>query len=200
MDNSASGIRNSFEAIFRQHYERLCSYAYTYLKDETNSEDIVQEAFIKIWEQRRDLIGSHQLKFYLFTAVRNNCLTTIAKNKKSAVVELGDEDAFDEINLKMEAVDSSADPKILLAKAMEQLPPKCREVFMLSRLSGQTYQQIADSLGISVKTVENQMGKAIRILKVFAKENRIYLLAFGCSVFGKISVQSIGVFIEKWFY
>jgi RNA polymerase sigma-70 factor (ECF subfamily) len=131
--------------------------------------------------------------------VRNNCLTTIAKNKKSAVVELGEEDAFDEINLKMEVVDSSADPKILLAKAIEQLPPKCREVFMLSRLSGQTYQQIADSLGISVKTVENQIGKAIKILKVFAKENRVYLSVVCCLACRKDLMHLVGVFIEKWF-
>lgn len=199
MDISALETHISFEAIFRQHYERLCSYAYTLLEDEASSEDVVQEVFIKIWEQRKDLIGSDQLKFYLFTAVRNNCLTTIAKNKKSAVVELGEEDAFDEINLKIEVVDSSADPKILLAKAMEQLPPKCREVFMLSRLSGQTYQQIADSLGISVKTVENQMGKAIKILKVFAKENRVYLLVVCCLAGEKDLLHSIGIFIEKWF-
>lgn len=199
MDISALEPHISFEGIFRQHYERLCSYAYTFLKDEASSEDIVQEVFIKIWEQRQDLIGSDQLKFYLFTAVRNNCLTTIAKNKKSAVVELGEEDAFDEINLKMEVVDSSADPKILLAKAIEQLPPKCREVFMLSRLSGQTYQQIADSLGISVKTVENQIGKAIKILKVFAKENRVYLSVVCCLACRKDLMHLVGVFIEKWF-
>ena len=199
MDNSASDIYNSFETNFRQHYERLCSYAYTFLKEEASSEDIVQEVFIRIWERRKDLIGSNQLKFYLFTAVRNNCLTAIAKNKKNAVVELGEEDAHDEINLKIEVVNSSSDPKILLAKAMEQLPPKCREVFMLSRLSGQSYQQIADSLGISAKTVENQIGKAIKILKVFAKENRIYLLLICCLAGGKYLMHMIGVFIEKWF-
>lgn len=199
MDISALEPHISFEAIFRQHYERLCSYAYTFLKDEASSEDIVQEVFIKIWEQRQDLIGSDQLKFYLFTAVRNNCLTAITKNKKNAFIELGDEEASDEMPLKMEAADCGTDPKVLLAKAMEQLPPKCREVFMLSRLSGQTYQQIADSLGISVKTVENQMGKAIKLLKVFAKENRVYLLVICCLACRKDLVRSIGVFIEKWF-
>ncbi|WP_121356005.1 RNA polymerase sigma-70 factor [Flavisolibacter nicotianae] len=199
MDIIALETHISFEAIFRQHYERLCSYAYTFLKDEARSEDVVQEVFIKIWEQRKNLIGSNQLKFYLFTAVRNNCLTAIAKNKKNIIIELGDEEFPDEITITMEAASSGADPKILLAKAMEQLPPKCREVFMLSRLSGQTYQQIADSLGISVKTVENQMGKAIKTLKVFAKENRIYLLVFCCLACRKDLMHSIGVFIEKWF-
>ena len=129
----------------------------------------------------------------------NNCLTAIVKNKKNTIIELGDEEASGEITITMETADSGADPKILLAKAMEQLPPKCREVFMLSRLSGQTYQQIADSLGISVKTVENQMGKAIKTLKIFAKENRIYFLVVCCLAGGKDLMHSIGVFIEKWF-
>lgn len=199
MDSNVLETYNSFEVVFKSHYERLCGYAYTFLKDEATSEDIVQEVFIKIWEQRRDLIGSDQLKFYLFASVRNNSLTAIAKNKRGALVELGEEDISEDITIKMEPADRGVEPRILLAKAMEQLPPKCREVFMLSRLSGQTYQQIADCLGISIKTVENQMGKAIRILRVFAKENRIYLIVFFYPPFGKNIIQFIGVFIGKLF-
>lgn len=200
MDITASEKRSNFETVFRQHYERLCSYAFTFLKDEGKSEDLVQDLFIKIWEQRQDLINSSQLKFYLFTAVRNNCLTTIKKNKKTSLVELSDEDGPDELTIRIDPKEKNLNHKALISKAMEQLPPKCREVFMLSRLSGQTYQQIADSLGISIKTVENQMGKAIKILKVFAKENGVYLLLLGCMGSGEILIQSIGVFIEKWFY
>lgn len=199
MDTSELEKYSSFEAVFKNHYERLCGYAYTFLKDEVTSEDIVQEVFIKIWEQRRDLIGSSQLKFYLFSAVRNNSLTAIAKNKKSALVELGEEDASVEIIINMEPADGCIEPKILFAKAMEQLPPKCREVFMLSRLSGHTYKQIADGLGISVKTVENQMGKAIRILRVFAKDHRTYFFFFCCHAFGKDFMQLIGVFMDLRF-
>ncbi|HWJ92026.1 MAG TPA: RNA polymerase sigma-70 factor [Flavisolibacter sp.] len=199
MDTKALEIRDNFENEFRQHYERLCSYAYTFLKDEGRSEDLVQDLFIKIWEQRQDLIGAEQLKFYLFAAIRNNCLRSIEKNRKIPIVELSDEDAPDEIMVRREASDAGADPGALISKAMEQLPPKCRDVFMLSRLSGQTYQQIADTLGISVKTVENQMGKAMRMLRVFAKENGIYLLVLFWMVCGKYFVQGIGVFIEKCF-
>lgn len=199
MDKRVPDIHTSFESLFRQYYDSLCSYACTFLKEEAGSEDIVQEIFIKIWEQRKDLIGSPQLKFYLFTAVRNNCLTALARNKKKSFCELGDEEVFDEMPLRIEATEREADPKILLAKAMEQLSPKCREVFMLSRLSGQTYQQIADSLEISIKTVENQMGKAIKTLKVFAKENRIYFFIVCCLAMGQKVFPYIGVLIEKWF-
>ena len=171
----ATEIEKKFEALFRQHYQRLCSYAFTFLQDEESSEDIVQEVFIKIWEKQKLEIPDDQLKFYLFTAVRNNCLTRIQKSKKIFFEELKDEDASAEMTLSVDKAEAGISPKELIAKAMDLLPPKCKEVFLLSRLSGQTYLQIANSLGISVKTVENQMGKAIRLLKSFAKENNIYV-------------------------
>lgn len=200
MIESADLVRENYEGFFRQHYEKLCSYAYTFLKDEESCEDLVQDVFIRIWEQRQDLIGSDQLKFYSFTAVRNNCLTWLQKNKKHSVVALQDQDAAEEITVRLDPADATKDPQALIAKAMEQLPPKCREVFMLSRLSHQTYQQIADSLGISIKTVENQMGKAIRILRLFAKENHIYPLILLCLAGGNFLVQTIGVHLKNWFY
>ncbi len=195
----ATTLEQDFEHLFRLHYQRLCSYAFTFLKDEVNSEDVVQDVFIKIWEKEKMEIGADQLKFYLFTAVRNNCLTLLQKNRKAPVKELEDEDGADEMMIRLDPEDKGKDPKMLIAKAMEQLPPKCREVFMLSRVSGLSYRQIAESLGISVKTVENQMGKAIRVLKVFATENRIYgLLLF--LLLEKNFEPAIGVFLKNWFY
>ena len=161
----ATEIEKNFETLFKQHYQQLCSYAFTFLKDAESSEDVVQELFIKIWEKQKLEIGATQLKYYLFTAVRNNCITRLQKNKKNYFEELKDEDATDEMKIFLEKNEEAAQPKELIAKAMELLPPKCREVFLLSRLSGHTYMQIAESLGISVKTVENQMGKALKILR-----------------------------------
>lgn len=192
-------IEKDFENLFRQHYQKLCSYAYSFLKDEESSEDIVQEVFIKIWEKQKLVIGADNLKFYLFTAVRNNCLTRLQKNKKNFLQELKDEDASDEMVLRIDKEEKTTNPKKLIAKAMDLLPPKCREIFLLSRLSGQTYQQIADNLGLSIKTVENQMGKAIRLLKVFAKENNIYVAMLYFLYFDQHIINTIGVYIEKWF-
>ncbi|MGN6603213.1 MAG: RNA polymerase sigma-70 factor [Ginsengibacter sp.] len=189
-----------FRIFFDQHYQRLCSYAYSYLKDEESCEDIVQDIFIKIWTNRQDLIGSEQLKFYVFSAVRNNCLTWLQKNKKYRLVEMKDEDEPGEITIKLDPEDKKANPTELIAKALDQLPPKCREVFLLSRISNLTYLQIADNLGISVKTVENQMGKALKILRTFAKDNRIYFLVALCIIGGNYLNHHIGVFIQNWFY
>lgn len=193
-------IHENFRFFFDQHYQRLCSYAFTFLKEEESCEDLVQDIFIKIWENRQDLIGSDQLKYYLFSAVRNNCLTQLQKNKKYRTVEFNDEEETNEIHIRVNEEEEAAEPTVLIAKALDQLPPKCREVFLLSRISKQSYQQIADSLGISIKTVENQMGKALKILRAFARENKIYFIIGFCMAEGILLERHIGVFIEKWFY
>ncbi|MCA0334622.1 MAG: RNA polymerase sigma-70 factor [Bacteroidetes bacterium] len=186
-----------FESLFKQYYQRLCSYAFTFLNDIESSEDVVQELFIYIWENQKPFFETENIKFYLFTAVRNNCLKRIQKNSKIIIKELDDYDATDEITILLDEDVTDKEPKVLIAKAMNSLPPKCREVFMLSRMSGFTYQQIADALNISVKTVENQMGKAIRMMKSFAKENGIYVMMLTFLFCEEISCSTIGVFLKN---
>jgi len=186
-----------FESLFKQYYQRLCSYAFTFLNDIESSEDVVQELFIYIWENQKPFFKTENIKFYLFTAVRNNCLKRIQKNSKIIIKELDDYDATDEITIQLDEDVTDKEPKVLIAKAMSSLPPKCREVFMLSRMSGFTYQKIADALNISVKTVENQMGKAIRMMKSFAKENGIYVMMLTFLFCEEISCSTIGVFLKN---
>lgn len=195
-------IEESFRFFFDQHYEKLCSYAYSFLKDDESCEDVVQEIFIAIWEKRRDLIGSDQLRFYIFSAVRNNCIRHLKKNQTHRIVELTDENEGrdDDIFVRIDPAEAAAAPSVLIAKAMGQLPPKCREVFLLSRLSDQSYQQIADTLGISVKTVENQMGKALKIMREFARENRMYSWTTFLLITGNYLFQYVGVFTDRGFY
>ena len=200
MSNIEESLHHNFRIFFDKHYQRLCSYAFSFLKEEESCEDIVQDIFIKIWLNRRDLIGTDQLKFYVFSAVRNNCLTRLQKNKKYRIVEMNEEEEGEEINTSLDPEEATAEPTTLIAKALDQLPPKCREVFLLSRISNLSYLQIADTLGISIKTVENQMGKALKILRVFARENRIYFFVALYIIGGKYLNHHIGVFIEKWFY
>ncbi|HEY8657968.1 MAG TPA: RNA polymerase sigma-70 factor [Hanamia sp.] len=200
MSNLEESLHHNFRVFFDQHYQRLCSYAFSFLKDEESCEDLVQDLFIKIWMNRQDLIGTDQLKFYVFSAVHNNCLTRLQKNKKYRVVEMNDEEEGEEIIINLDPGEATAEPVALIAKALDLLPPKCREVFLLSRISNLSYLQIADTLGISIKTVENQMGKALKILRIFARENRIYFIIAFYIIGSKYLNQHIGVFIEKWFY
>ncbi|MFT3825112.1 MAG: RNA polymerase sigma-70 factor [Chitinophagaceae bacterium] len=164
-----SSLYGSFRQDFHQYYTTLCQYAYTILKDADLSEDVVQEVFLRVWEKKQDLIGTKELRFYLFTAVRNNCLTALEKGNKYATTSLNGNDVAAEQQEYFPEKGNGKTYEQLLAEALNQLPPKCREVFILSRMSKLTYQQIGDTLGISVKTVENQMGKALRILRSFVK-------------------------------
>lgn len=170
MKRPESTLYQQFQEVFTQHYNGLCNYANSFLRDTDTSEDIVQEVFTRIWEKRQDLVGKQEIRFYLFTAVRNNCLTHLQRNRKNGMVMLADQDGSEP-----PAVLAAAEPDLrqLLKKALAELPPKCREAFLLSRIGQLSYQEIASQLGISVKTVENQIGKALRMLRAFAEKQNI---------------------------
>ena len=175
-----------FKSAFDEYYNPLCNYANSFLKDTEASEDIVQDVFIRIWEKRQDLISAGTLRFYLFTAIRNNCLTYLQKQKKS-VVEPLKEQGVDHFDIDREAIKEN-DYKALLTQSIALLPPKCREVFLLSRISKLSYQQIAESQGISIKTVENQIGKALRVIREFLKDKNVFTF---------LAVM-LNLFVEVW--
>ena len=165
-------LYQSFQQAFQQHYEPLCQYAFTLVKEEEACEDIVQEIFLRVWEKKQDLVGTEALRYYLYTATRNNCLTYLDKSKKSPVTRLTGQETAEAPAHPRERERPAADFDALLSEALNLLPPKCREVFVLSRVSKFTYQQIAETLNISIKTVENQMGKALKILRGFIREKQ----------------------------
>lgn len=173
---SQEHLYSQFKMVFHTYYNSLCNYAFTFVKEEDVSEDIVQEVFMRVWEGRRELLLEDSVRYYLFTAVRNNSITHLRQKKNSAVTTWNGEEIMNEP--APERKEAEPDQRLLLQKAIGQLPPKCREVFLLSRLSGLTYKEIASSLGISVKTVENQLGKALKILRVFLREKGVYLVSF----------------------
>jgi len=171
-------LYQQFQTVFNTYYNSLCNYAFTFVKNEDTSEDIVQEVFMKIWEGRRELLLEEAVRYYLFTAVRNNSITWLRQKKNTGVVEWNEENSPNE-SVPEKEMGSDRDYELLLQKGIDRLPPKCREVFLLSRLSNMTYKQIGASLGISVKTVENQLGKALKILRAFLKEKGISLVGSG---------------------
>jgi RNA polymerase sigma-70 factor (ECF subfamily) len=161
------GQEAQFKQLFSKEYSSLCRYALTYMQDTHAAEDVVQDTFIKIWEQKRDIIHLPEIKFYLITAVRNNCISALRK-AKSQQVHFTDETPEPEpepfiTNTQQREMASEQTRRI--ADALNKLPPKCKEVFLLIKMQGMSYKQAAEALDISVKTVENQMGKAIRLLR-----------------------------------
>lgn len=173
-------LYKQFQMGFEKFYNPLCTYANSFVKEQSICEDIVQEVFVRIWEIRKDLIQSDNLRFYLFTAVRNNCLTHLKKEQRTAIYSLSDmdlenEDAMADITPPADEIHNYQE---LLRIGIDQLPPKCKEVFLLARMGELSNQQVADSLGISVKTVNNQLWKALKLLRAFVRNIAVWFLFF----------------------
>lgn len=167
-------LYREFRFVFDQLYNPLCGYAFRLVKDRDACEDIVQDVFVRIWEKRKDLIVSENIRFYLFTSVRNNCLTHLGRGQRLPVYSLSyrdmEEEGTGDWNAAVEkAAGESTDYRALLEKGIELLPPKCKEVFLLNRMGQLSNREIGETFGISVKTVENQLWKAMKMLRAFAK-------------------------------
>ncbi len=174
------GDESSFERMFRTFYPRLCAYARTILSDNEEAEEVVQSLFCRLWEQRATLDVTTSVQAYLFRAVRNASLNQIKKVQiRDAYKVLN----LEEMNQNPEFQPDHAttdDLRTRIEKAIADLPEQCRLIFKMSRFEELKYKEIADSLGISVKTVENQMGKALKILRFkLADFLTVILVIFG---------------------
>jgi RNA polymerase sigma-70 factor (ECF subfamily) len=155
----------AFEQVFKTHYKNLHAYAFTMLKDEDEAEEMVQQVFFKLWERSEHLSFSGSIAAYLYRAVHNESLNFIKHQKVKAGHQL--HVAYSMKN-KSEQPHSKMIRKELEHKfreALNELPEQCRTVFQLSRFEDMKYKEIADKLDISVKTVENHMGKALKLLR-----------------------------------
>ena len=160
-----------FEKLFHLFYSPLCNYAMKITGDSDSAEDIVQNLFIQLWENNRlnDVVNTEH---FLLKAVKFKCIDYLRTKKADLFISLDniEDSAFISTN---DLKDEDIEP--LFCYFAAKLPPKTREVFLLSRKSGMTYKEIAEELGISVKTVENQMGRALRILKELLKDQKLLL-------------------------
>lgn len=168
------GLKNSdkqvFEQLFRSCYVPLCNYAAGIVSDKDEAEDIVQQTMITFWEKRETIEITTSVKSYLYRAVHNQALNKIRHDKVR-------QEYSKDVQSSDEHVSEAASGKILqqemqakIAEAINQLPDQCRTVFQLSRFENLKYLEIANHLGISVKTVENHMGKALRLMRISLKD------------------------------
>lgn len=154
-----------FEKVFRHYYNMLCAYASGIIEDYDEAEDIVQQTMVKIWEKRSDIEISNSLKSYLYRSVHNAALN---RKKHSNVRKLYADDYKSRNNVVSEATSIKVIQSELekaIADSINKLPEQCRLVFKLSRFEDLKYSEIAEHLGISIKTVENQISKALRMLR-----------------------------------
>lgn len=169
-------VRKQFEALFREYFTVLCYFAKKYLGDLDNSKEIVHSVFVKIWENRNDFEFDKPAKSYLFTSVYNRSMNKIRDQKK-----FDNSNAFDlsmENDGEFSDTLETAELEAKINNSVHNLPEKCRKVFEMNRFDGKKYQEIANELGISVKTVEAQMSKALKILREELKDYLYWLILF----------------------
>ncbi len=161
------GDIRQFESLFRSSYVSLVRYAQSLIKDRDTSEEIVQDLFVKLWQEKAKINIESSLNGYLFRSVHNRCLHYI-DHKKVVLRHAGE--------MSLSTPDGPQTPSDILdykelqakvARVIEKLPERCGEIFYMSRFEGLKYSEIAERLSISVKTVESNMGKA---LKEFRRE------------------------------
>lgn len=157
--------QKEFEQIFHSLYGELCSYANMFLKDLEAGEEIVQELFVKLWENRESVDIKSSVRSYLLRAVRNSCLNFLKHQKVEESYKQYNEEIRNESSFALDEEYVGSELELKIREVIDQLPPERKKIFLMSRFEGLKYREIADKSGISIKTVENQMGKAIKFLR-----------------------------------
>jgi RNA polymerase sigma-70 factor (ECF subfamily) len=156
------GDKGQFESLFRSSYVSLVRYAKTIVKDHDTAEEIVQDLFFRLWQDKDKIKIESSLNGYLFRAVHNRCLHWIEHNR---VVEKHVQEM-----ILMEAENTETPAEIIqykelqlkIAGILERLPEKCGRIFCMNRFEGLKYAEIAEKLSVSVKTIEANMGRALK--------------------------------------
>jgi RNA polymerase sigma-70 factor, ECF subfamily len=183
VDGIISGDHSSFRQLFYRYHKELSVYALSICKDTDLGNDVVQEVFFNIWIRRSRWTINGSLKAYLFRAVRNEALDLLAKQRKERVSDSSTLEEQTEY-YDAEIIESSIDVTYLekhrgelvarIWKRVESMPPKRRQVFKLYRIHGLKYQEIADVMGLTRKTVENHMARALDDLRHTIKDDKSY--------------------------
>ena len=173
------GNKDVFSLLFEKYYKDLVLFAGNILQDKECCEDIVQNIFVKLWENRDTLTIETSLKSFLLTSVKNGCLDELRHRKTvkdhetyvshSRWTDMNTEDYVLYSNLKSH-----------LDEALIKLPEVCREAFAMNRFEGLKYKEISEKLGVSERTVEVRIGKAIGLLRIYLKDFLIVIFIIIC--------------------
>ena len=159
----------AFERTFRDYYTPLCNFANQYLNDWDGAQDIVQSTFLKLWNKWDTLQTASSKKSYIFTTTKNTVLDEIKKETR----KLKREEASNEL---IEDTETSLDGHIIrseVMKSLDKLKAKMRKIFVLNKMEGLTYSEIAQYLKISERSVEDNMAKALKLLRTDLHTNEL---------------------------
>ena len=169
-----TGSRKSYEAFFKKYYQDLFLWANSILKDSDAAEDIVQDFFVDFWEKKRFESVTTNLQSYIFRSVRNSCLNYIKREQKL----IHDIDHLEKEELAPKANTTTIENSQLIYSSINELPEKCREVFMLCCVNGYTYNEAAEELGVTINTVRTHMVRAFKFLREKLKSPHLFYLLF----------------------
>ena len=172
----------AFEVVFNLYYPRLVYFAKQYVSYE-DAKNLVQDTFVIFWEKNPEILNESQLQSFLYTSVKNKCLMRLRHEKViTNFINKSKEKIQKNIYLSaLEQLDTSVltfqEIELIIEKTIADLPPRCRETFILSRFEGKKYHEIAEELKISVKAVEAQITRALKIFKI-ALQDFLPLITF----------------------
>lgn len=176
VENIKNGNEASFKELFDSYNRPLYYFVFKYLRNKEDAEEIVQEIFLKIWRDRSKLNADLSLKSFLFTIAYNSTMNALRKsafnNQYKNMVGLTQPSS----DLATEKEVNYRETLLLIEKAIDLLPPKRKQVFKMSRYEELTYQEIADQLSLSVKTVNDHMTEALKFLRKNLKEYGILMV------------------------
>ena len=171
------GDISSFDTLYKHYYKKVYLFAKGILKSHEDAENIVQEVFIKIWKKHKELDENQSFESFIFTISYNTSISLIRKkfSEKSFL-----EEWFRRIQDKMQVVNEVDynDLNDRVKKLIDQLPPRRRQVYMMSREEGLTYIEISKKLGISVNTVENHIAASLKFLRQHLEDTLAAILFF----------------------
>lgn len=162
-------LKDNFDKIYVLYYSRMHRFAKEYVLSDEEAENIVQDVFLLLWERKDVLDVQISLVSYIFSLVKNKCLdflrhqVVVNEYKKDLSLKLS---ALELLNYTLS---SEEDIERIVANAVNKLPDRCKQIFLKSRVEGKKYKEIADELGLSVNTVENQMAIALKKLRAELK-------------------------------
>ncbi len=182
VEHLVRGKNGAYNFLIDTYNKQLCTYAYTLVNDAQLAEDIVQDVYIKIWEKRKNLKPEYSLKHYLYKAVYNRFINLYRADKKFMILEEKHIEFLNNI-LYEDSNEDIIERMIQKVKlSIQSLPPKCQQIFLLSKYEGLTNIEISEYLNISIKTVEAHMGKAFNYLRKHCDIDKgMFFILFGKS-------------------
>ena len=166
------GNKNAFDKIFHNYYENLCNFAFLFLKNSPKSEEVVADVFLNLWKKRQSIVIKTNLKAYLYRSTRNAAISDLRKEKN---LHLSNEENE---SLRKTKLDLSPETLLIRKELCETfkdliglMPKQAALIFRLHKVDGMSYREIAQLLDLSIKTVENHMGRALKLMREMYRKN-----------------------------